>query len=176
MIVLLVMSMVLEGCSKASLDSSKSTPMKVEKSVIPVTNESEIEAAKQVLIRYLQAMNDNDFEENFNLLSSNQVSFHPTVSDLKASSYKYKYLKPVNVAYNNQETIHFAKLYSGCAVSGQPPPEPDKIPYKVVVFNVELEYLVDDPKAKVEKTGEGYCYVLIQERENEPWKIHGRGY
>ena len=133
------------------------------------TSNNEREEAKQTLINYLKAVNENKYDEQLQYLS------HWKVNEFEQNRIrwnvipKYEYMRIVNITPDNSENSKKAYLVNGRGTITKPS--------KLAIFKVNLEYKLISEGA--EPNGDkkvSWGYVLIKEKENDSWKIDDWGY
>lgn len=127
---------------------------------------NEQEEAKQTLINYIKAVNDNDYEEQLRYLSSTRVKNFEQNRIRWGIVPKYEYIRIIKITPDNSKKSK--DNYQGAY-------------YKLAIFQVDLEYKLTpngiDPDVEVETVPGQYRYYLIkEEKETDPWKIHSEGY
>ena len=125
----------------------------------------EREEAKQTLINYIKAVNDNNYEEQLRYLSPSRVNMFEQNRIRWNMVPKYEYIRIIKITPDNSKKSK--DNYQG--------------PYDIIaIFQVDLEYKLTpneiDPNVEVKTVPGKWSYTLIKEKENDPWKIDGWGY
>lgn len=135
---------------------------------------NEQEEAKQVLINYIKAVNDNNYDEQLRYLSSWKVNEFEQNRKRWNMIPKYEYIRIIKITPDNSEKSKEGYLIHGRGVITKPS--------RLVVFNVDLEYkLISnevDPNVdeKVSTIPGEWKYFLIKEKDDDTWKIDDWGY
>jgi len=155
-----IVFLVFAGCTVPNnRDSEKNKPV--------VSDE---EKAKQTVIRYLKAVNDNDYDEQLRYLSTMKRSEFE--QDWKKWNHyvKYEYVKIINITPDESEKSKVAYIKHGRGLLTKP--------VELEFFNVDLETKIIYPKViypEVDRKKLNWSYTLIKEKENESWKIDDWG-
>lgn len=150
-IIIYILSLVLGGCS--------------EKHKI-INNEQE--EAKQTLINYIGAINENNYDEQLRYLSRWKVNDYEQNRIRWGIIHKYEYMRVVNIALDDSENSRDGYLQHGRGKFTEPS--------KLLVFKVDLEFkpisngIEPNVDSKV-----SWKYFLIKEKENDTWKIDDWG-
>ena len=129
------------------------------------TNREQAEA-RQVLERFLQAQNDNDYQEQLRCLST------ISAKNLEEQRMKFgfigmawRYFKINKISLDNSKSEIESYLTHGHGEITRP--------YKVIIFDVNFEAKFGPHNGGVD--GEilkaTWKYFLIKEKENDPWKV-----
>lgn len=155
-----IVFLVFAGCTMSNnRDNEKNKPV--------VSDEEE---AKQTVIRYLKAVNDNDYDEQLRYLSSKMVNMFE--QDWKKYKVKYEYVKITNITPDESEKSKVDYLKREVDYSKHVGVQFTK-PVGLAFFNVDFEYKIIYPGVDRKKLN--WKYTLIKEKENESWKIDGWG-
>ena len=131
-------------------------------------NKKEQADAQQVLENYFKAVNDNDYKEQLRYLSSFQVSTFEQNRINCGSVPECEYLRINDISLNNSKIAKEAYLTHGRGEITKP--------YKVIIFDVDFE-LKRKPNGiePDESIKDIWKYILIKQKENDPWKIDDYG-
>ncbi|MDF9408338.1 DUF4829 domain-containing protein [Pelotomaculum isophthalicicum JI] len=131
-------------------------------------NKQEQADAQQVLENYFKAVNDNNYEEQLRYLSPFQVNTLEQNRINCGSVPACEYLRINDISLNNSKIPKEEYLTHGRGTITKP--------YKVIIFDVDFEL-----KRKLngidqdESIKDIWKYILIKQKENEPWKIDDCG-
>jgi|GEM_PF-4463351 hypothetical protein len=126
---------------------------------------SDKEEAKQTVIRYLKALNDNDYDEQLKCLSTRKrVAFEQDWARYN-QKVKYEYVKIINITPDESEKTKVGYMKHGGGQLTKP--------FDFASFDVDFEYKIIYPE--VDKKKLNWSFDLIKEKENEPWKIDDMG-
>ena len=155
----IIILLLIAGCTISNNHGS-------EKNKQAISNK---EDAKQTVIRYLKALNDNDYDKQLQCLSTRKrrqfeqdwVKRKEQNCDGQNCMVKYEYIKIINITPDESEKTKVGYMKHGGGLLTKP--------VDFASFNVDFEYKIIYPK--VDKKKLNYSFDLIKEKENEPWKI-----
>lgn len=134
----------------------------------------EQEEAKQTIINYIKACNDNNYDEQLRYLSRWKVNEFEQNRVRWNMIPQYEYIRVVKITTDDLEKSKDGYLKHGRGLITKPS--------KLVVFNVDIEFKlisdgVDPNIDKSVSTIPGkWKYFLIEESDTETWKIDDWGY
>ncbi|HAG08588.1 MAG: hypothetical protein XD78_1987 [Desulfotomaculum sp. 46_296] len=154
----IIIPLFIAGCNISNDHSSEKNKQAV----------SDKEEAKQTVIRYLKALNDNDYDEQLQYLSTRKRGeFEQDWVKRKEQNcmVKYEYVKIINITPDESEKTKVGYMKHGGGQLTKP--------VDFASFDVDFEYKIIHPE--VDKKKLNYSFDLIKEKENEPWKIDDWG-
>jgi len=158
---------LLSSCGNTT-DKKNSHEKKPPKENVPFTNQ-EINDAKEVVLNYFKATNENDIE------SYNQCVVRTLKEDKGEDIYAgaNRELKKINLNSNpdRRENISLYNTNGKELVS----------PENVIVFEVDFDLSFESKEAELNYSMppgavENYLYILVRDSQKGPWMINGWGY
>jgi len=129
----------------------------------------ELEEAKETIVNYIKALNDNNYDEYLRYLGSSSVKSAEQNRIKHNSVPKYEYARVIKITPDTSIKSRDAYLKYGRGKGTNSS--------KVAIFQVVWEYkLTPNGIDKDEDKKIEWKYILVKAKENDAWKIDDFGY